>query len=138
MDCREEAVSPVIGVILMVAITVILAGIIGVFVFGLADDVQGPKDVAVTSSTDGAGTAIILQSGKDIEELTAVFVKVNGTIVPTGVMYNGKSNTNGSIVRSAGVFSTGDVITIGNKTGNLLISGEFADGDSKVLLQKKL
>ncbi|MGC9436106.1 MAG: archaellin/type IV pilin N-terminal domain-containing protein, partial [Methanomicrobiales archaeon] len=32
----EEAVSPVIGVILMVAITVILAAVIAVFVFGLA------------------------------------------------------------------------------------------------------
>ena len=32
---NEEAVSPVIGVILMVAITVILAAVIAAFVFGL-------------------------------------------------------------------------------------------------------
>ncbi|MBC7114365.1 MAG: type IV pilin, partial [Archaeoglobi archaeon] len=31
---KDEAVSPVIGVILMVAITVILAAVIGNFVFG--------------------------------------------------------------------------------------------------------
>lgn len=39
---REEdrAVSPVIGVILMVAITVILAAVIGTFVLGLGDQVQ--------------------------------------------------------------------------------------------------
>jgi len=36
----DEAVSPVIGVILMVAITVILAAVIGTFVLGLGDQVQ--------------------------------------------------------------------------------------------------
>ena len=36
----EQAVSPVIGVILMVAITVILAAVIGTFVLGLGDQVQ--------------------------------------------------------------------------------------------------
>jgi len=36
----DDAVSPVIGVILMVAITVILAAVIGTFVLGLGDQVQ--------------------------------------------------------------------------------------------------
>lgn len=36
----EKAVSPVIGVILMVAITVILAAVIGTFVLGLGGDLQ--------------------------------------------------------------------------------------------------
>jgi flagellin-like protein len=39
-DGEERAVSPVIGVILMVAITVILAAVIGTFVLGLGDQVQ--------------------------------------------------------------------------------------------------
>ena len=41
----DRAVSPVIGVILMVAITVILAAVIGSFVLGLGDqlDNQGPQ-----------------------------------------------------------------------------------------------
>jgi flagellin-like protein len=36
----DEAVSPVIGVIPMVAITVILAAVIGTFVLGLGDEVK--------------------------------------------------------------------------------------------------
>ena len=36
----DDAVSPVIGVILMVAITVILAAVIGTFVLGLGQNVQ--------------------------------------------------------------------------------------------------
>jgi len=43
----DNAVSPVIGVILMVAITVILAAVIGTFVLGLGDQVQ---DTAPTAS----------------------------------------------------------------------------------------
>lgn len=43
---NEEAVSPVIGVILMVAITVILAAVIAAFVFGLG----GSTEKAPTSS----------------------------------------------------------------------------------------
>ena len=42
----ERAVSPVIGVILMVAITVILAAVIGTFVLGLGDDLQDTSPTA--------------------------------------------------------------------------------------------
>ena len=45
---NEEAVSPVIGVILMVAITVILAAVIAAFVFGMAGNIQKTKVVAAT------------------------------------------------------------------------------------------
>jgi flagellin-like protein len=40
---NEEAVSPVIGVILMVAITVILAAVIAAFVFGMAPTRASPQ-----------------------------------------------------------------------------------------------
>jgi flagellin-like protein len=42
----DEAVSPVIGVILMVAITVILAAVIGTFVLGLGDQVSNTAPTA--------------------------------------------------------------------------------------------
>ncbi|WP_276258227.1 type IV pilin N-terminal domain-containing protein [Haloglomus litoreum] len=42
----DEAVSPVIGVILMVAITVILAAVIGTFVLGLGDGVSNTSPSA--------------------------------------------------------------------------------------------
>ena len=37
---KEDAVSPVIGVILMVAVTVILAAVIAAFVFGMGSNVR--------------------------------------------------------------------------------------------------
>jgi flagellin-like protein len=54
---NEDAVSPVIGVILMVAITVILAAVVAVFGFGFgAMDAKGPTaSIMVSSIPDTAG-----------------------------------------------------------------------------------
>ena len=49
----EDAVSPVIGVILMVAITVILAAVIAAFVFGMAGNVSKTRSIAVTAGHQG-------------------------------------------------------------------------------------
>ncbi|CAI49069.1 pilin PilA [Natronomonas pharaonis DSM 2160] len=49
----RRAVSPVIGVILMVAITVILAAVIGTFVLGLGDQVQETAPNAQISADNG-------------------------------------------------------------------------------------
>jgi len=45
---NDEAVSPVIGVILMVAITVILAAVIAAFVFGMSGNINKTKVVSTT------------------------------------------------------------------------------------------
>ena len=64
---NEEAVSPVIATILMVAITVVLAGVLYVWASSLADDSTGggldkyqfsARDAAGTMSTD-AGEALV-------------------------------------------------------------------------------
>ena len=48
---NEEAVSPVIATILMVAITVVLAGVLYVWASSLADDSTGGGLDTITSST---------------------------------------------------------------------------------------
>ena len=48
----DRAVSPVIGVILMVAITVILAAVIGVFVIGMGEELPEPQPTASVSFTE--------------------------------------------------------------------------------------
>ncbi|WP_322530372.1 type IV pilin N-terminal domain-containing protein [Halorubrum sp. AD140] len=50
-NADDRAVSPVIGVILMVAITVILAAVIGTFVLGLGDSL-GDSQPSAQISTD--------------------------------------------------------------------------------------
>jgi flagellin-like protein len=53
---NDRAVSPVIGVILMVAITVILAAVIGTFVLGLGDSVQQNAQAGVSFSQEATDT----------------------------------------------------------------------------------
>ncbi|MGB9956489.1 type IV pilin [Haloferax prahovense] len=65
----DTAVSPVIGVILMVAITVILAAVIGTFVLGLGDQVGNTAPQASFSFDydSGASTLVIThESGEGI------------------------------------------------------------------------
>jgi len=54
---EDRAVSPVIGVILMVAITVILAAVIGTFVLGLGQNVQSTPSASFDFDFDTSGTA---------------------------------------------------------------------------------
>ena len=55
----EEAVSPVIGVILMVAITVILAAVIAAFVFGMGGSLkEAPPSTSLIASSDSSSTVL--------------------------------------------------------------------------------
>ncbi len=60
---NDEAVSPVIGVILMVAITVILAAVIAAFVFGMSGNISKTKIVAVTVQKVDSGNISVMNNG---------------------------------------------------------------------------
>lgn len=126
---REEAVSPVIGVILMVAITVILATVIGVFVFGMAGDIQGAKIVQITgtiNSTDGTINYVIM-GGPSLNELNSVSYKIGSADAV-------KIFGSGAIAIEVGaVNSTATTITDGDR---VLLVGTFGDGTEQILLDK--
>jgi flagellin-like protein len=63
----DDAVSPVIGVILMVAITVILAAVIATFVLGLGDQVSNnaPQASIDFQFTNGGSDASAFHDGGD-------------------------------------------------------------------------
>ena len=66
LSADDDAVSPVIGVILMVAITVILAAVIGTFVLGLGDQVQSTAPNAqFTFSENSTGALEMTHDGGD-------------------------------------------------------------------------
>jgi len=116
---NEEAVSPVIGVILMVAITVILAAVIAAFVFGMAGNISKTKVVAATASQQGSTTIYVTyQGGQDAIQVSSLKYDINGA---TGAL----SATVGSTA-SAGTGSTGqDKVTV---------TATFMDGSSQVIL----
>ncbi|MCU4800916.1 type IV pilin N-terminal domain-containing protein [Halobacteria archaeon HArc-gm2] len=64
----DDAVSPVIGVILMVAITVILAAVIATFVLGLGDQVSSTApQSSFTFDYDGSDLTITHNGGDSIQ-----------------------------------------------------------------------
>jgi len=65
----ESAVSPVIGVILMVAITVILAAVIGTFVLGLGDQVsESAPQASMSFEFNDTGVNITHEGGETLEK----------------------------------------------------------------------
>ncbi len=81
----DRAVSPVIGVILMVAITVILAAVIGTFVLGLGDQVQNTTPQASfgfdtgSANESGAYNVSVTHETGDSIDATELNVSVNGS-----------------------------------------------------------
>ena len=57
----SRAVSPVIGVILMVAITVILAAVIGTFVLGLGENVESAPQASLDFDYDDDSDTVTIQ-----------------------------------------------------------------------------
>jgi flagellin-like protein len=118
---NEEAVSPVIGVILMVAVTVILAAIIAAFVFGMAGNVKSTKVVAFTVERSGTNTVgFTCQGGQDIASLSTATVSGAGT---------------GTIGVAVGDYRSQNV---GPAPKRVILTGTFNDGTQQVLLDKTL
>ncbi|GAA0506137.1 flagellin N-terminal-like domain-containing protein [Halorubrum aquaticum] len=91
-DSDDRAVSPVIGVILMVAITVILAAVIGTFVLGLGDSLGDNQpttqlDVSVEDRSDVTLKNVTIEHGGgdpiDSETLEIIVTDENGDEVST-------------------------------------------------------
>ena len=124
---NEDAVSPVIGVILMVAITVILAAVIAAFVFGMAGNVSKTRSIAVTAQKSGQNILVTNNGGPDIQDLSVFNVSVaynNGTNAnPTGL-----TNRVGSSIK----FPNG-TNPAGGKD-HVIVTATFTDSTQQVVL----
>jgi flagellin-like protein len=124
---NDEAVSPVIGVILMVAITVILAAVIAAFVFGMSGNIQKTKVVAATVSQPNATfVAVTYNGGQDAPSLNCINWSVNGgTVVPMGTC-------GGTSILAVGTSQSISGATAGQD--HVLAVGYFLDGSSQVIM----
>jgi flagellin-like protein len=94
----DRAVSPVIGVILMVAITVILAAVIGTFVLGLGDslgDNQPSAQLSVDFNADSNNNITIEHGGGD--RIPADEVRVVVTDIENSTSQEGTLNRSVSV-----------------------------------------
>ena len=79
---EERAVSPVIGVILMVAITVILAAVIGAFVLGIGGDQNATPQASISldADVDNDDNVTIEHNGGETLELDDVQLSAAGVL----------------------------------------------------------
>jgi flagellin-like protein len=81
---NEKAVSPVIAVILLIAITVILAAVVAGLVFGMAGNQQHGRALGVTGQYNAGEVILVLNSGtnEDVGLLDRIDVTINGVQQP--------------------------------------------------------
>jgi len=154
---NEEAVSPVIGVILMVAITVILAAVIAAFVFGMAGNIQKTHVVAATVAHPSSNLITVTYAGgQDASTFmfgsleitpgsgsvpsTADVEYSNQTVVNWAANMNGFVDGTDPLVAPVPVGSTvqarngdADGNTFGSQS-HVVMTGKFSDGSSQVVL----
>jgi archaeal type IV pilus assembly protein PilA len=141
---NDEAVSPVIGVILMVAITVILAAVIAAFVFGMSGNITKTKIVAVTAQQPDANTiTATYQGGQDAGSFTSGNLTVTmdpathqeGTTTDCVVTTITYTPTDRLLTNQVGSSVTAKTL-LGCFAGkdHVVATGTFGDGSVQVLL----
>jgi flagellin-like protein len=127
----EQGVSEVMGTILMVALVVILAAIIGSMVFGLVGNMQTTNLVGVSAvKYNSTHILVTFTGGEKADQLYWLNVSVNG-------------NNAGAL----GEFQGTTPLTVGNSSyfggatsgsDHLVITGSFADGSQQVVMDTNL
>jgi len=123
---KEDGVSPVIGVILMVAITVILAAVIAAFVFGMAGGISKTKTVAATARQSGNDIIVTWQGGQDNGYVVGYGVTLNDNTGSLALVFVNTGNAVGNSTKFAGK---------GDATNNhVVVNASFTDGSGQVVL----
>ena len=126
---NNEAVSPVIGVILMVAITVILAAVIAAFVFGMAGGISKTKSVAATAS------AYIDTTINPTKTITVTYQGGQDTTEVIGLTYS--FNNAAPVAFGSDPIVVGDNVAVIGTAGqkdHIIVTAAFLDGSSQVIL----
>ena len=148
---NEEAVSPVIATILMVAITVVLAGVLYVWASSLADDSTGggldtyqfsDRDAAGSMSSDGGDDLVhvAMTQGDDLSwALLKVSIVVDGDGASMTCVEAGSADATSDCtwaVDDDNYWSTGEEITISEGSNTDLCDGSNGGCDVDVYLTK--
>lgn len=101
---NETAVSPVIGVVMMIIVTIIIAAMIAAFIFGNFGSQKEMHYITIKPEHTADGIMLTLYKSEDLYALDKLTVKINGvdkgTWTPAAVgenklfagTYNGVSN----------------------------------------------
>lgn len=126
MKKNEKAVSPVIGVILMVVITVIIAAVLAVFAFGIGAPGTTPSAALKIQTISVTGGIDIVHSGGDPVVLanTQVLIDPDTSPTETGDEAAGTLDAPTAELGSATFFDPGEVSHV--TTTVTLVAGQVA------------
>jgi len=124
---NDEAVSEIIGIILIVVVTVLLATILASFAYGLGKGYGQQKFVAITVDRIDSTTISVSNAGGDIQVLRT------DVPCPFIVMVNNNNVTalSGDLDETAGSYSTYSA----NTGAHVVVVGLYNDGLSHVLFE---
>jgi FlaG/FlaF family flagellin (archaellin) len=118
----EEAISPVISIVLIVAVVVILAAVVGTVALGTIGGTQGnSKSVHLTASKGSSGITFTVQGGADLPSVTSLDI-VNGNTI---------TNCTGASPKIGTTFSGST-----DSTGRSVVVASFTDGSKQVVFDK--
>jgi flagellin-like protein len=120
----DDAVSPVIGVILMVAITVILAAVIASFVLGLGDSTNTTPSASFDFDYDGTDVLEITHESGD--KISASQLSIAGDVTVDDVT-PGTTNTNVDTAWPTDV-SAGNTLTLNSVNSDFTVRVVYTAG----------
>lgn len=139
---HDEAVSEVIGILLLVALVVILAAFLAASTFGLMGPGMATKNVALVASpgnlTSSGPTAVItVHGGRDLDLMTHLEYTLDNAVTWGNVTDLGGNEL---VPGSNYPLQVGQVVATGNnglEGKRLMLRGTFGDGSVQILYDKQ-
>lgn len=132
---EERAVSPVIGVILMVAITVILAAVIAAFVLDMGQEQSGNAQAGLsfeTTEMDDTSTADVAEG--EVRITINSIQRADSFSIATENVDSGSTESAPSASTGTSFSEVGDTATVSNlEDGDIVTVTADYDGDSTVI-----
>lgn len=162
---HDAAVSPVIGTILLVALTVVFIAIAAVVAMGMAGGLFETKQVGVTLEPYGIagdserGVSVQIYGGADAGDLVSLTASLNGPelvyretgkssvedpVVGTGYRFKAEDRETISSIREFNnmklpvTLKTNHILSMPRTTYLVTVTGKFSDGTEQVLLVQKV
>lgn len=162
---HDAAVSPVIGTILLVALTVVFIAIVAMVATGMAGGLFETKQVGVTLEPYGIagdserGVAVQIYGGADAGDLVSLTASLNGPelvyretgkssvedpVVGTGYRFKAEDRETISSIREFNnmklpvTLKTNHILSMPRTTYLVTVTGKFSDGTEQVLLVQKV
>ncbi len=132
---KDDAVSPVIGTILLVAITVVLVAIVAAVVMVMVSGVGDSKTIGMSvtpyanTTEEGIGVILTVTGGKDASLLKNVTLYMDGVTEWDPAEITGFAV--GKPIYVTATVADDDIPT----TGVLTVTGSFTDGATSVIYQ---